>query len=277
MPLLDTDSAKYFKLKTIPKSYLAELCDENGLEKTGNVEGIIERLSVKPVPGSVIDEFIRRKYNERLNDRAEVITKKELKTELNKVEHFRWRVVQGELDRMIRRDYAWKFPKYADLISAVEGGLYEGVKDYATCLWYNYWTNEIIEEIIFTHDDIVPALKRVKGIDFFFKNQPFDLKVTNLPRSYDIFEAVAKPLELAAYLYENQGRERFGDDNRMFLILYDIDTPQDSWKLKREFRLIEKNVNSFFTNEGVTRKDTVVFNYDGENYSALAKILIISR
>lgn len=277
MPLLDTDSAKYLKLKTIPKSYLIELCDENGLEKTGNVEGIIERLLGKPIPRPVINEFITRKYNERLKERGELVTKRELKRELNKVKHFRWRVVQGELDRMIRRDYAWKFPKYDDLISAVEEGLYEGVKDYATCLWYNYWTNEIIEEIIFTHDDIIPALKRVKGIDFFFKGQPFDLKVTNLPGSYDISEAFANPLELAVYLYENQGRERFGDDNRMFLILFDIDTPHDSWKLKREFRLIETNVNSFFTNENVTGEDTVVFNYDGENYSALAKILIISR
>jgi len=39
----------------------------------------------------------------------------------------------------------------------------------------------LIEEYISTHPKVIPTIKNIKGIDIFFNDQPFDLKITYLP------------------------------------------------------------------------------------------------
>jgi hypothetical protein len=89
----------------------------------------------------------------------------------------------------------------------------------------------------------------------FFDNQPFDLKVTYLPRDYDAIKAVRDPSKLAVWMYEHQGEERFGSDNRLFVVLLDQKNPEMSWELKRNFDLVFKNIDYFFDRQTVSSED----------------------
>ncbi len=58
------------------------------------------------------------------------------------------------------------------------------MKGYVQCSWYNNWTSIIIEDIFKDHPSVLPAVGKVKKIDFFVKDIPFDLKVTYLPEGF---------------------------------------------------------------------------------------------
>lgn len=124
---------------------------------------------------------------------------------------------------------------------------------------------------------VVPTISNVKGTDLFFAGQPFDLKVTYLPRGYDPAEAIANPTSLAVWMYENQGEQRFGDDNRLFVVLLDKDAPEKSWELKRNFDLLFERIVEFFDGEEVTEQDEMEFHFQGHAYRALSKVLMIVK
>ncbi|KAB2907978.1 MAG: hypothetical protein LC102_05955 [Ignavibacteriales bacterium] len=54
-----------------------------------------------------------------------------------------------------------------------------------------------------------------------------------------------KPAILAKWLYENQGRQRFGAENRLYLVVIDTEDFSQSWKLKRNLELLEPSINRF--------------------------------
>jgi len=121
-------------------------------------------------------------------------------------------------------------------------------------------------------------LKNIKGVDLFFDGQPFDLKVTYMPAGYqNAANAVFKPKDLAIWLYENQGAQRFGADNRLFVILHDTQNPEDSWKIKRDIDFIKENINRFFKQENVSEKDEIVFNFQHKSYTAITKVLLVVK
>jgi len=159
----------------------------------------------------------------------------------------------------------------------VKGKLHEEITNYVICAWYNHWTTCLLEEHISSHSRVVPAIKNVKGIDIFFDGQPFDLKVTYVPQGYDPKKPVENPRDLAIWMYEHQGAQRFGADNRMFVILLDKEHPENSWELKRDFELVFKKIEEFLDKETVSEKDEVEFSFRRRKYQAIAKILIIMR
>jgi hypothetical protein len=110
-----------------------------------------------------------------------------------------------------------------------------------------------------------------------FRDHPFDLKVTYLPRNYDPQEAVRDPKRLAAWMYENHGAQRFGSDNRMFIVLLDSTSTTESWRLKRDFGLVFGKIDEFLNEDDVFEADRVDFTFAGNRYSALSKVLIIHR
>lgn len=113
-------------------------------------------------------------------------------------------------------------------------------------------------------------------MDIFFDDQPFDLKITYLPRGLEP-SRLKDPRQLAVWMYENQGAQRFGADNRLFVILYDPQVPERSWELKRDFGLVFRKIDHFFDSESVSEKDEIVFNYSGKTHTTVAKVLIVSR
>ncbi len=138
---------------------------------------------------------------------------------------------------------------------------------------------KIIKRVLerYPNEKVIPTIKNIKGIDIFFDGQPFDLKVTYLPRKYNPIDAVKNPSNLAIWMYENQGAQRFGSDNRLFVVLLDKDNPERSWNLKRDFILVFQKIDNFFDKETVSKKDEIVFTFGRKIYTAVSKVLIITK
>jgi len=218
-----------------------------------------------------------RKANNLINPRRAIISDEDLKRELMKVKTFSWGVVQGQLDQKIQAEYVRKFVRYDDLLNNVKAKLHDDVTNYTICTWFNHWTTVLIEEHISTHNKVVPTIKNIKGIDIFFAGQPFDLKVTYLPRDYSPVRAIENPKELAIWMYENQGAQRFGADNRLFVVLLDKENPERSWELKRDFDLVFQKIDDFFAKETVSKNDEIAFIFGKRTYTAVTKVLIIAK
>ena len=135
----------------------------------------------------------------------------------------------------------------------------------------------MIEDHIGLHARIIPTLKNNFGVDIFFNGQPFDLKTTYLPRGYSIDEAIKNPKQLAVWMYENQGAQRFGADNRLFVILADKNNLEESWKLKRDFDFVFSKIDEFFNRTEVSTDDEIVFTFKKKTYITITKVLIITN
>ncbi|MDR0941811.1 MAG: hypothetical protein LBM68_06245 [Bacteroidales bacterium] len=86
---------------------------------------------------------------------------------------------------------------------------------------------------------------------------------------------------LAKWLYENQGEMRFGSENRLFLVLVDIDDFNNSWKLKRNIDLLKPTIVSYldnFKNKQITDLQ-VNFEFKGKphTFSALADVIFVIK
>lgn len=277
MPLFSPKEVINLKLSSIPSPQLKKLALSLGLDHQGTVIEIIKRLLKAGVDEEAVDEFIKQQYEKIIEERRRLISDDDLQDELMKVKTFSWGVVQGQLDQKIQTGYVRKFVRYNELLSNVKDKLHSDVTNYVICTWFNHWTTVLIEEHISTHAKVIPTLKNVKGIDLFFDGQPFDLKVTYLPRNYDPADALKNPSGLAVWMYENQGAQRFGADNRLFAVLLDKHDREKSWELKRDFDLVFKKIDSFFNKESVSGKDEVIFTFGRKTYTAVTKVLLITK
>lgn len=277
MPLLSDKEARNLKLSSIPLPELRKFAEILKQDSRGKGTEIIKRLVELKDMDSSLDSFIKEQYSERIRRRKELISDKDLIKELHKVEDFSWGVVQGQLDQKIQTEYVRRIFRYDDLTGGVKARLHNDVTSYVICTWYNHWTTVLIEEHISQHPKVIPTLKNIKGIDIFVDGQPFDLKITYLPKNYDVENAIKKPKDLAVWMYENQGAQRFGADNRLFAVLLDTEKPEESWKLKRDFGLVFSKIDEFFNRENVSSRDEVVFSFAKKTYTAVSKVLLVSN
>lgn len=277
MPLLSQKEILNFKLSCIPLPELKKLALNLGMEDIGSATEIIKKALDMGVDEKIVNEFIKQRYVERIQARRVVISDGNLKKELLKVKTFSWGVVQGQLDQKIQAEYVRRIVRYEDLLNNVKAKLQGDVTNYVICTWFNHWTTVLIEEHISTHKKVIPTIKNIKGIDIFFDSQPFDLKVTYLPRGYDPIDALRNPTDLAVWMYENQGAQRFGADNRLFVVLLDKNSPERSWELKRDFNLVFQKIDDFFDREIVSKKDEIVFTFGRKTYTAVTKVLIVTK
>jgi len=277
MPLLSQKEVLNLKLSCIPLSDLKILSQNLDVDNIGTVAEIIKRILEENPNEKVVDEFIRSKYLKKIQERRTIISDEDLKKELMKVKTFSWGIVQGQLDQKIQTEYVRKIVRYEKLLNNVKLKLHDDVTNYVICTWFNHWTTVLIEEHISTHKKVIPTIKNIKGIDIFFDKQPFDLKITYLPRDYSPNDAIKNPYKLAVWLYENQGAQRFGADNRLFIVLLDKNDIERSWELKRDFDLVFQKIDDFFDKETVSKKDEIVFKFGRKTYTAITKVLIITK
>jgi len=278
MTLLDAKEVLNLKLRSIPAASLRDLAKAVGTDATGSAAKVAERVLSTDPPADVVDEFIRKEYlRNRIEARRKIIPDEEIKRELLRVDTFSWGAVQGQLDQKIQTEYVRRFVRFDQLLEAVKRDLYDEVTSYVICTWFNHWTTVLIEEHIAMHPRVVPTLKPVKGLDIFFCGQPFDLKVTYLPRGYDPKSAIRDPRRLAIWLYENQGAQRFGAENRIFVVLFDEQCPADSWKLKMSFDLVFQSIDQFFDHEDVSSDDEIAFTFGGKTYRTVSKMLLVTK
>lgn len=263
------------KLKSMNSNELKELATIFGINSRGKISDLIKRMI--DIPQSKLDGFINKKYQGQVKQKKKFISDEELKKELYKVHDFKWGIVQGELDRKIQTEYVRKFVRYEDLLKGIKERLCDDVSSYVVATWYNHWTTVLIEDHISQHDRIVPTLKDNFPFDIFFDNQPFDLKITYLPKDYSLEKALKNPKDLMVWMYENQGTQRFSENNRLFVVLLNKDNLGESWKLKRDFDFIFNKIDEFFNQATVSPKDEIIFSFKKKTYTTISKILIIAK
>lgn len=179
------EGSRFLKLKAMSrKSHLKGLCDKLDISHEGKKQKEMFRLLYdQEVEISKIDKFINDIHESRIENWDD--REKELINELYKVESFGWGGLRGSgLERNIVNNYIKEISSYEKLIEKIENEIFESTRQYTITSWYNHWSTIVIEEIFHRHKRIVPAVGRIKKIDFFFDNVPFDLKVTYLPEGY---------------------------------------------------------------------------------------------
>lgn len=92
-----------------------------------------------------------------------------------------------------------------------------------------------------------------------------------------IHEAQGHPEELMKWLYENQGEMRFGAENRIYLILIDTNSLEQSWKLKRAFSIIEPIVDEYLDSFSSNSLKRIDFKFKMRTFSSMADIIFIIR
>lgn len=281
MSLLSTTDVLNLKLNSIPLQYIKVLAQEMGISEQSSASEIIKKILEKYPSPKIIDNFIKQKYYfEKIQHRKKEISDDDLKRELSKVKTFSWGVIQGQLDQKIQSQYVRKFYYYNELIENVKDRLHNEITNYVICSWFNHWTTVLIEEHISLHPKVIPTIKNIKGLDIFFEDQPFDLKVTYPKKyieKYGVNKLIENQKDLAVWMYENQGSQRFGSDNRLFIIVLDKENPDRSWELKRDFDLIFKNIDNFFDNEKISQNDEIIFTYRKKTYTTITKVLLITK
>ncbi len=179
---LDTDGLRFLKLRSLSrKEYLNRLIQDHGLAiPDGRPQARLKAVFESPVTESQIDATIHRIYaTERANRAA---NEDELISELYKLQMFDWGGLhQNSLEGTIVNNYIKKIRSIDELQARIDDELFQSMKSYVLCSWYNHWTSIVIEDIFRDHPSVLPAVGKIKKVDFFVRGVPFDLKVTYLP------------------------------------------------------------------------------------------------
>jgi hypothetical protein len=94
----------------------------------------------------------------------------------------------------------------------------------------------------------------------------------------NLYEHVKEyPEELIVWLYENQGERRFDAANRLFLILYNRFNFFESWKLKRKFTELKKEIHLSLDQLANKKVQEIEFNFSGSSYKTKSEIIFIEN
>jgi hypothetical protein len=103
------------------------------------------------------------------------------------------------------------------------------------------------------------------------------LQNLNKTRKDIIQECINDPSALIKWLYEEQGIRRFDAANRFFVVLIDINHLSESWKLKRNKKLLSEEINNYLNaNERIDfNKLKISFNWLDKVYNTYSTALFI--
>jgi hypothetical protein len=183
--LREEGSVYWLKLRSISrKKLLIEFCKFVciDLENISNNKLLEYIYNIHP-DLELIDEFIKKKYQEERSSRKEV--EPFLVSELYKMGALDWGgLYQNNLEKTIVNNYIKKIKSYDVLNEKIENEIHESLKGYVRSSWYNHWTSILIEDIFKDHCRVIPTIGLIKKVDFFIDNIPFDLKVTYFPEGF---------------------------------------------------------------------------------------------
>ena len=127
----------------------------------------------------LLDGFIREENEKTLPN------VKHLEKELYKVKTFAWGGdYRNSLDKYLISQYVKRISHYDTVMRKLDTEIPEAVRGYLINSWYNHWTSILIENIFRSHKAVIPGLGKIKNVDFFIHNIPFDLKVTYFPAEF---------------------------------------------------------------------------------------------
>jgi len=305
----------FLKMRSISRSNILRELGERLRVDISGVSGrnLFEFMFCRNIENKKIDEFIKEIYGKERKER--IRNEDYLYSQLYKLKVFDWGgFYQNAVEQTIVNNYIKKIQDFEQLCNSIENDINPRLRGYILCSWYNHWTSILIEDMFKDHPNLLPAVGLIKKVDFFWRDFPFDLKVTYFPDgfmqlkrgelglspeltelkqfarkhaiSYDrngnnneifyelltkisedtskeakefikkfhrireeiILNTIKNPKELIKWFYEEQGIRRFDAANRFFIVLVDLKNLEDSWKLKRNKKLLYKEINEFLDN-----------------------------
>lgn len=304
------DAIRYLKIRTLIDREALRISEilKNFLLRKGirleriNVQEIInirKRLFESNIAENSFDEVIRQVYNELRGNINYDVLKSSLQLVAGTGDLYweGWNSVYRDNIRDHVQHHFVRNPSIQtldDLLEKIGQDLTPVVKGYTVISWFNQWTSTIIERIFMEHSHVIPTVRRIDKVDFFFLNIPFDLKMTFLPDQYarqkkrelgtrsddDVIDLVKEqPSNLAVWLYENQGEPRFSDNNRIFIVLIDENDLSKSWKLKAEFDLINAKVDTYLDNKMSVPE--IEWDFEGDrirgHFKTFSDVILITR
>jgi len=130
---------------------------------------------------SILNKYIKNNFDKQI----EKIDTQQLVSELYKLKNFEWGGDKNSLDKyLISRYVKVSNPSLQNLMSKFETEINPAVQGYVLNSWYNYWSSLLIENIFKSHSAVLPTIGKIKNVDFFIEDIPFDLKVTYFPAEY---------------------------------------------------------------------------------------------
>lgn len=178
-----------------------------------------------------------------------------VRQELNKLDHLPpWGRQQGDAwDRLSNFIYRVEtlagVRRQAQAVARAKQLDVAAFESYTVRRWYNHHTHDQILKIFYAHPDVRPeANPKNRRIDFYFRDIPFDLKVSRFPRGYPetIEYALAHPHHLAEWQYRHQSKQgRYHLGNRLFIVLHNSVRSDQTWQLRRDFEPLTTLVTEF--------------------------------
>jgi len=169
---------------------------------------------------SILNDFIKCISKKQIAD----INIEKLVSELYKLKNFEWGGdYQNSLDKyLVSRYIKTENYSYDNLISKFDTEINSAVKGYVLNSWYNYWSSILIENIFKLHKSVLPTAGKIKSVDFFIDNIPFDLKVTYLPAEYIKLKRKEKKLPTELAFLKQKAKEAnivFNEKNAIYEIM----------------------------------------------------------
>lgn len=106
------------------------------------------------------------------------------------------------------------------------------------------------------------------------------IKEFNKTRWSIIQESMKDYKSLIRWLYEEQGERRFDAANRLFLVLIDKNSLEESWKMKRNIEMLGNKISEYLTSFSSknTKNLTIDFDWiDGKKYTVISDVIFIVK
>jgi len=177
----------FLKMRTISR---AELLRNFASQLNLDIDGIpavkdqlLQFVFAQDIDRYLLDNFIMGLYEVKRRVRRE--NEENLYRQLYRLPLFYWGgFYQNNVEQTIVNNYVKKIQNYGALIDKIENDINPRLRGYILCSWYNHWSSILIEDMFKDHEDILPAVGLIKKVDFFWKDFPFDLKVTYFPDGF---------------------------------------------------------------------------------------------
>ena len=189
------------------KDILTELCKFCGIAVPER--DLFRTVFDKNIPIAELDKFVCRAHTTKLADYD--TTEDELYAQLYEMHILDWGgLYQNGLEKTIVNNYVKKIVDYDCLEEKINDQLHESMSGYVKSSWYNHWTTILIEDMFGRHERVIPAIGKVKNVDFFWDDIPLDLKITYFPIGY-----MTKKRNEIGLSSELAMMQRFAKDNKI--------------------------------------------------------------
>lgn len=132
-------------------------------------------------------------------------------------------------------------------------------------MYFNVQSTRLIEDIFRKHERVTPLIIDTRGLDFMIDTFPIDLKITKLPKGFK----QNNDEDLIYTYFKEQGEQRFGTENRLFIIL------NESKDRVNKLETLTKIINNFINNFDASKFKEVSFEFNKTVYKARGYILRI--